>query len=112
MDLDIIYQSMGKTRTGKIILYTIHREETVRVIKFFEACSFSIDDFLDAFAVFEYLAIRSIRRSELDAIFDIYADDIFTFDELQVAKERANIVSVFDLFDLGRSLVNVEFLDL
>lgn len=115
MDIDIIYQSVGKTRSGKIIPYTINREEIGRVLRFFETSKFSIDDLLDVFAVFEYLAVRSIRRGELEMLFDLYADDVFRLMaayELQMAKEKANVVTVFDIFDLGRSLVNIEFVDL
>ena len=115
MDLEIVYQRVGKTRSGKVIPYTNNRDDIARILEFFDSVNFSMDDFFDAFAVFEYLAVRSKRRKESAAIFALYAENVFrsmTMKEVQSAKERANILTIFHIRDLGRSLVNVEFADL
>lgn len=105
---------VGVTRSGKLIPYSPSIVDLGAIVKSFRERLFSSDDLLDAFAVFDYLAVRAIRRGEDTAVFDEYADNIrnlFDPTELDEAKNRADIRSAFDLRKLGESLVAVEFSD-
>jgi hypothetical protein len=110
-EIEIIHVRVGTTRSGKIIPYSSSIQNFDFLVKYFEN-NFSVDDVLDAFAVFEYLALRSVRRQDKAAKFDRHAiaiQSIFDPQELFNARQRANIKSAFDLRDLGKSLVALEF---
>jgi hypothetical protein len=114
MTLSIIYNCVGTTRSGKMIPYTSSVNDIGSIIIYFKESSFSPDDLLDAFAVFDYLALRGLRRGDEMAIFDRIADgiqNVFDPQENKEAKRRANIKSAFDLRDLGKSLASIEFAD-
>lgn len=114
MVLNIIYVCVGTTRSGKIIPYTLAIEDLERIVQYFKDPCVSADDLLDAFAVFDYLALRELRLGREKEIFDRHAETIQTILELQElneAKARANIESAFDLRDLGKSLIAIEFVD-
>lgn len=97
-----------------MIPYPSSIEDLGRIVQYFEESFFSADDLLDAFAVFNYLGLREVRRATESAFLDLLADrvqDSLNLDGLDAAKNRANIKSAFDLRDLGRSLVAIEFAD-
>lgn len=113
MKIEIDYIRVGTTRSGKVIPYVSSVNGIKDVLQYFKRTEFSSDDLLDAFSVFNYLAVREIRRFD-DAIFYLYVEEIggaFAPEELSGAKERANINSAFELRDLGKSLIAVEFND-
>lgn len=69
---------------------------------------------MDALAVFSFLALRSLRRSDETAIFEQHADrvaQLISAKDLDVAKAKANLGSAFALRDLGKSLAALEFSD-
>lgn len=85
------------------------------VVRYFEEPCFSPDDLLDAFAVYDYLGLREDRRGNECAIFERHADIVRNAIDAQQfndAKDRAGIGSAFDLRDLGRALIAVEFPDM
>ncbi|MCX6117759.1 MAG: hypothetical protein NT027_09470 [Proteobacteria bacterium] len=101
-------------RSGKVIPYIQSINDLRNVTKYFQVSSFSTDDYLDAFAVFNFLAFRALRRLDEEAIFEEHGELVLnhlTPGELNDAKIRANIKSAFDLRDLGKSLVAIEFMD-
>lgn len=111
---NVIYVRVGTTRSGKMIPYTSSINDLGSIIKYFKESHFSSDDLLDAFALFDYLALRGVRRGDEMSIFDRLADKIQNVldpQEIKDAKERANIKSAFDLRDLGKSPAAVEFAD-
>lgn len=62
----------------------------------------------------EFLALRAIRRLDVDAVFEEHANEILSMmstEDLEEAKVRANIFSAFQLRNLGRSLAAIEFID-
>lgn len=96
-----------------MIPYVTSNSDLDSLVKYFED-NFSVDDVLDAFAVFDYLALRGMRRGDETAIFDRHAieiQDLFEPQDLNKARQRANIKSAFDLRDLGKTLAAVEFAD-
>jgi hypothetical protein len=104
---------VGTTRSGKLIPYSVLTDEMNLLVGIFNSLDYTGDDFLDAIAVYTFLAVRSLRKRYADSNFDRYADAVFHSIEqldLEKAKSRANIKSAFELRDLGRSLVSVEFL--
>jgi hypothetical protein len=112
MELNIIYIRVGTTRSGKMIPYASSVDDIGNILLYFKDSNFSSDDLLDAFALFNYLALRGIRRADNVVIFGRYAETIqgvFDPRELSQAKDRANIGSAFDLRDLGKSLATIEF---
>ena len=112
--LNIVYSRIAKTRSGKVIPYTQSINDLRYVTKYIQELSFSTDDYLDAFAVFNFLAFRALRRSDNEAIFGQHGVLVLNFInpmDFNDAKIRANIRSAFDLRDLGKSLVAVEFMD-
>jgi hypothetical protein len=103
---------MSMVLTGNT--YSSSNADLESIIKYMEESYFSSDDLLDAFALFDYLALRGMRRGEEMAIFDRLADKIQNVldpQEIKSAKERANIKSAFELRDLGKSLAAIEFAD-
>ncbi len=74
---------------------------------------FSVDDFFDGHAIFEYLSIRALRRD--DFFLSVYSDHALAFgaqissNDYESARLNDSIVTVFDLCQLGQSLVRVEF---
>ena len=114
MSLNIIHTRVGTTRSGKIIPYTQSVKDLGTIIQYFEDALFTSDDLYDAFAVFNYLALRAIRRGDETAIFYSHALRIqgaLDPQELNDARTRAKVGSAFDLRDLGKSLAAVEFTD-
>lgn len=114
MEPGTIYIRVGSTRSGKIILYSSSINDLSSIIKCFEETCFSSDDLLDAFAVFDYLALRGMRRGDEVVIYERHAEtiqNILDSRELIEARKRAKIRSAFDLRDLGKSLAAVEFAD-
>ncbi len=112
--LDIVYSRIAKTRSGKVIPYIQSINDLRNVTKYFQESSFSTDDYLDAFAVFNFLAFRALRRLDKEAIYEQHGVLVLNFInpvDLNVAKIRANIRSAFDPRDLGKSLIAVEFMD-
>ncbi|MCX6117446.1 MAG: hypothetical protein NT027_07890 [Proteobacteria bacterium] len=113
MELETVYIRVGTTRSGKIIPYS-SCEDTLGIITHFLKSTFTSDDMLDALALFNFLALRCVRRAEINEIFDRYAETIQNFIEpleLERVKVRANISSAFDLRDLGKSLAAIEFVN-
>ena len=116
MKLDILYQIVGKTRTGKLIVCALKFENIDFVAKYFARFNFSNDDLLDAYALFEYLSIREKRKN--DSLMRFYSEHsseihkIFSPEEYAEAKLKAGIVTAFDLRRLGETLANIEFKDL
>ena len=114
MKLDIVYARVGTTRSGKIIPYTSSANSIADIMLYFRSSDCSSDDLLDAFAVFNYLAVRGIRRGDESEIYEHYANQIGALispTKLREAKNRANVLSAFDFRDLGKSLTSVEFAD-
>lgn len=114
MELEIIFVRVGTTRSGKIIPYASSSEDMGNIMRYLKGSEFSSDDLLDSFALFSYLALRGIRRSDDKEIYERYVESIegiFDPQELSEAKDRANISSAFDFRDLGKSLAAIEFSD-
>lgn len=113
-ELSIVYQRVGVTRSGKFIPYISDESQIALLIEFFQK-DFSADHLLDLFAVYEYLALRAIRHGTADEIFEEHSLSIIALlsaADFEDAKQRANINSAFDLRDLGRALVSLEFVEL
>ncbi len=108
---------VGKTRSDKdiYVFLSIYTDANIEAIE-----NFSDDDHFDAFAVFEYLALREKRRtggnSEWYQLYIEYSDlherFLLNNDMMQICKSRAKVHSVFDLRDHGKSLVGTAFQDL
>ncbi len=113
MKLEFLHQIVGKTRTDKIIICALNLEELTLISRYYSDHGYSADELLDALAVFEYLLMRAMRKE--DPFLDLYAAHSRTMFELLViggyedAKSRAGIITVFDLNQLGHSLVRFEF---
>jgi hypothetical protein len=61
-----------------------------------------------------YLAVRAIRRQDETEIYERYAHQIVNElgpQKLIEAKDRAHMLTAFDLRDLGKSLSAIEFVD-
>lgn len=111
---DIIYERVGITRSGKMIPYVSDRKDISSVVKYLRDEIFSSDDLLDAFALYEFLALRAIRRVDTNAIFEDHSNEVIlviSAEDLAEAKVRANAFSAFQLRDLGKSLAAIEFID-
>ncbi|MGE0171955.1 MAG: hypothetical protein AB7T49_04185 [Oligoflexales bacterium] len=70
---------------------------------------------LDAYALFNHLALRAKRKDNSVAIYQEHANGMFgAFPEgdFESAKARARVVTVFDLQGLAVSVANVEFKEL
>ena len=112
MATPIFYKRAGVTRSGKLIPYATSSDEISDLLRDFRDPNFSHDDLFDAFAVFDFLALRAIRRGDDAIFFSQLADGVFDLlgpENFSEAKARANLRSAFDLRDLGQSLVAVEF---
>lgn len=84
------------------------------VLQFLQVSLFSSDDLLDAYALYEYLALRAIRKNTASDVFIFHADKIMNMmmvEDFLAAKLRAQIESAFGLRDLGRSRAKEEFSD-
>lgn len=114
MKQEPICVSVGRTRSGKAILYSPSAMDIELVFSIFVSSEFTTDDFLDVFAVFSFLTVRAIRRKEESERFERYAIRAANMPsqcELIEARERADVRSAFDLRRLGKALVSVEFSD-
>jgi hypothetical protein len=115
MALNILPLVVGKTRTAKSIICATNFEGLEAARDHFDSPCFSADDLFDAFAVFSYLLIRSVRK-KCD-FSDLYQEHSFTIrsllslEEYETAKLRVGVVTVFDLRKLGESLASFEFKD-
>ncbi len=112
--LDIICERVGITRSGKAIFFVPDSKDIEKLVDHFMNENFSSDDLLDILALYEFLALRAIRRLDVDAVFEEHANEILSMmstEDLEEAKVRANIFSAFQLRDLGKSLAAIEFMD-
>ncbi|MCX6118726.1 MAG: hypothetical protein NT027_14390 [Proteobacteria bacterium] len=112
--LDIIYERVGFTRSGKMIPYAVDRKDIASVVKHLRDEIFSNDDLLDAFALYEFLALRAKRRVDTGAIFEDHSNEVLLVispEDLAESKMRASVYSAFQLRDLGKSLAAIEFID-
>jgi hypothetical protein len=112
--LDIIYQRVGNTRSGKVIPYLSLRKDIAKLVGYLRDKNFSNDDLLDAFALYNFLGLRAVRRVDKDAAFEDHANEVLSIissEELAEVKMRANILSAFQLRDLGKSLAAIEYID-
>ncbi len=71
MKLDVLHQTVGKTRTGKIVFCASDPNHIPLILDYFSEASYSADDLLDAHAIFEYLSVYALRRN--DSFADLYA---------------------------------------
>jgi hypothetical protein len=111
---DIICGHVGITRSGKVIPYVLDRKDIASVVKYLREEIFSNDDLFDAFVLYEFLALRAIRRGDTNAIFEDHSNEVLlviSAEDLAEAKVRANVFSAFQLRDLGKSLAAIEFID-
>ena len=115
MTLNILHQIVGATRTGKTIVCANEFENTAVICAHFEETLFSMDDLLDALAVYEYLSIRAKRNDDVFAeIYEQHSRGIgrlLTSENFDIAKSKAGIATAFDFRNLGQSLVSIEFKD-
>ena len=115
MTPNIVHLAVGETRTGKTIICATEFENAAVICRHLTKILFSIDDLLDALAVFEYLSVRAVKKGDLFA--DIYENHLFEIgrlipqEDFDAAKFRAGIITAFDLRNLGQSLVRIEFKD-
>lgn len=115
MTINILYQMVGKTRSGKNIVCVTNLDKIEVIQTYFVELTFSAEDLFDAFAVFEYLSLRAKRKE--DPLADLYEEhsieihNLLPYDEYELAKLRAGVLTVFDLRKLGESLVGIEFKD-
>ncbi len=108
---------VGKTRTGKHINIYLSDGDIRDSISI---ANFSMDDHFDAFAVYEYLALRSKRRNGEDCHWlkrfsnlAIYHERILLNNkEMEYAAERAAVHGALDLREHGKHLSSKEFQDL
>lgn len=116
MNIEVPHFVVGKTRSEKIVRCATEELRAFLIPNHFKRCSFTDDDFLDAYAIFEYLSIRSKRKNDLNApLYEEHSFEIrkaITGEIFEVVKLRAGIVTVFDLCCLGQSLASIEFKDL
>ncbi len=114
MKPNFIYQRVGTTRSGKMIISVEQINHISQVINHIASGDFSTDDLLDVIAVFEYLAVRSMRRKTDYEIYSRLAEVAWRLidkEELAQAKIRAGVDSAFKLRDLGRLRTELEFRD-
>lgn len=116
MKLDILHQKVGTTRTGKPVFCALdHKKARTAAAYSKVALCFSADDILDAHALFEYLSIRSEKRKDpFKGLYIEHSSEIIkllSLGDCTEAKLRAGIVTVFDLCNLGKKLVGIEFND-
>jgi len=113
MPTKIPYEVIGETRSGKNILCALAADDAVTVSRA-STRDFSLDDFLDALAAFDYLRLRAKRLGIGDKHLRRHwkhIDDLLTPGLLDQAKSRAGITTVFDLLRLGKSRLHVKFHD-
>lgn len=65
---------VGTTRTGKTIVYVPDRKHIDKLVKHYRDQHFSHDDLLDAFALYEFLALRAKRRLDSHNFFANHAE--------------------------------------
>ena len=115
MALNVLHLVVGKTRTGKSIIGATNLEEIKAIRINFVPHFFSADDLFDAFALFSYLSIRSVRKkSDFESLYREHSVEIrslISLEDYEAAKLRAGVVTVFDLRKLGESLASFEFKD-
>lgn len=115
MKPNFLHQIIGKTRTDKILICAISAENAIVIPRYFQDQCFSVEELLDAFAVFEYLSIRAERKN--DPSKEVYSKHsleiwiLLSTKDYEGAKSQAGVVTLFDLIRLGRNLVNIEFKD-
>lgn len=113
MKLSLLHRTVGKTRSEKVVVCALELEGVKSVSAYLKAWHFSVDDLLDARAIFEYLSIRSEKKK--DTFTELYSEHsseirhLLSHEAYEEAKVRANILTVVDLRNLGETLVNVEF---
>ncbi len=113
MTLKILHQIVGKTRSNKIVYCAIEPQKTRTISEYFESSSFSKNDLFDAYAIFEYLSIRSLRRR--DPMTTVYIEHsaevrkLLSNIDFENEKLESKIFTVFDLRNFGEQLTNVEF---
>ncbi len=112
--LNFIYERVGTTRSKRMIPYVSDHKNISQLLRYFRNENFSMDDFLDVFALYEFLALRAIRRRDGEAVYRNHANAIIQMistEDLAEAKVRTNVFSAFQLRDLGKSLAAIEFID-
>lgn len=115
MTLKILHQIVGKTNSGKIVFCALDSKNVQYISEYMSVSSFSLEDLLDSYALFEYLSIRAQRR--VDSFAEIYSEHsseirkMLSPEDFEKAKFKAGVVTVFDLRILGEILASIEFKD-
>jgi len=105
------------TRIGRCIHANLGDE---RVPNSMTTTDFSINDHFDAFAVYEYLALREKRRTGVKSDWFIRFSDLASYHEsvlvnrsyMNLAAKLASVKGALALRDHGKQLSGLEFQDL
>jgi hypothetical protein len=106
---------VGKTRSGKEIrcLMSCNAAEWMMVSR---CGNFGLDDYFDAYCVFEFLMVRAQRRGGWDSseveLFKAHSGVcqwFFGEEVLEELKELNGIITSLDVLRLGSELVSFEF---
>lgn len=110
--LDVIFETIGHTRSNKTVIVTNNPQDVEKVIDYLKTDQhFTPDDLLDAYALFNYLALRAKRKGMGSAIFEDHANETFhefQGDEFEQAKVNAGIFTAFDFQNHALSLIKAE----
>ncbi len=114
---EVVVNKFGKTRLGKDIVLLVEDDSASELTLYYD---FTIDDHFDAYAVFEYLALREKRRSGEDSLwFDRFLQQVRYHSRIlnkigamRGCALRAKAIGAFKLRDHGQSLATVEYRDL
>lgn len=74
-NLNFVFENIGRTRSDKIVIAAAEREDVEEVMDYLnKIVRFTADDLLDAYAMFNYLALRAQRKKMSSDIFVDHAN--------------------------------------
>lgn len=105
--------SVGKALSGRTVHCLGRVEDISKHIDSLFA-QFNLEEMFCAFAIFEYLTVRALRRGDELSLFIAHGDAVYhkmLTEGIEDLKAQHGIVTSIDVCKFGRSLVNVEFSD-
>jgi hypothetical protein len=115
MKLDFLHEKVGETNSGKSIYRALQVENLAFLIDFYKNEKYGLDDLFEAYALYEFLGQRALKRGLIsEAIYIQHSLKILEClgtGNFEQAKLRAKIVTVIDVVKLGRLRASVGLKD-